>query len=136
MPVVKVGVNLEGRIVGQHHHRAKLSDSLVKKLRDLHEHWGLGWRRLARQFELTPITVKKILAYERRNGVAVSFKYKQCKDVPSTAPTATPSCEMSTPQTASKSTPEAASVATPTGSSACPQPETKPDQASSRAPRC
>jgi hypothetical protein len=43
------------------HHNAKISDRLVQKLRDLNENWGLGWRRLSAQFELSPNTVKAIL---------------------------------------------------------------------------
>lgn len=133
MATVKIPLNQEGRIIGQHHHRAKLSDSLVQKLRDLHEHWGLGWRRLSAQFELNPVTVKKILAYERRNSTAVAYRYRECKDVASTAPTADASSRMSSPPTEKPSTRAAASGANETGSSACPQPGTKRAQASSRA---
>lgn len=133
MPVVKVPLNAEGRIIGQYHHRAKLSDSLVQKLRDLHEKWGLGWRRLAKQFELTPITVKKILAYERRNSVAVGWTYK-CRNAPSTAPSADASSKTFSPSSSPESAQDRASDASQSGSSRCPQPASPQDPPSSPSP--
>ena len=115
MGVVRAAINQEGRICGQHHHRAKLSDSLVQKLRDLHEKYGLGWRRLSAQFELTPITVKKILAYERRNCTVVAYK-QICSYERSTVPSADGNSKMSSPPSESTRSPESASGAPPTGS--------------------
>lgn len=70
-----VALNEHGRRIGETHHRAKLSDALVNHLRDLHEHQGLGWRKLAALFtELSPITIKKLIAYERRAQSASSWR--------------------------------------------------------------
>ena len=77
---VRVTINQEGRIVGEAHHRAKISDRLVQKLRDLNANWGLGWRILARQFELSPSTVKSILSYRRRNGIVHGYVHLDVAD--------------------------------------------------------
>jgi hypothetical protein len=70
-----VGVNDRGDRVGESHVRAKLSDSLVNHLRNLHEHQGLGWRRLAELFtEIPPSTIQKIIAYERRAQTPTRWK--------------------------------------------------------------
>ena len=103
MAVVRAAINQEGNICGQHHHRAKLSDSLVQKLRDLHEKYGLGWRRLSAQFELTPITVKKILAYERRNCTVVAYR-QICAYERSNAPSAPAHSPTSSPSSGKRST--------------------------------
>jgi hypothetical protein len=75
MAIVRIKVSRLGNKCGQHHHRAKITDSLVQKLRDLNENWGLGWRRLAAQFELNPNTVKSILSMARRNTLAVEWRW-------------------------------------------------------------
>lgn len=62
-----VGVNDRGRIVGDGHHRAKLTQDVVNRLRDLHEDETnpLGYRRLARMFGIPVGTVQRICTYER-----------------------------------------------------------------------
>lgn len=77
---VRVTINDRGRIIGEAHHRAKISDRLVDKLRDLHENWGLGWRVLSRQFEIPAGTVKKILDYTRRNNVVRGYLHIEVSD--------------------------------------------------------
>lgn len=62
-----VGVNERGRIVGDGHHRAKLTQDVVNQLRDLHEDEAnpVGYRRLARMFGIPVGTVQRICTYER-----------------------------------------------------------------------
>ena len=56
-----------GRIIGESHPRAKLSDAMVETLRDLNEE-GIGYRRLAKMFNLPRSTVACICQYTRRNA--------------------------------------------------------------------
>jgi len=51
---------------GEAHHRTKHSDARIRKLRDLHEHRQIGYRRLAEQFEMPLSTVDAYLSYRRR----------------------------------------------------------------------
>lgn len=74
MEIVKLRVSRTGRKIGEAHHNAKISDRLVQKLRDLNENWGLGWRRLSAQFELSPNTVKAILNFRRRNTIFGGYR--------------------------------------------------------------
>lgn len=83
---IRVTINDSNRIIGEGHHRSKISDRLVNQLRTLNENWGLGWRTLARQFELPEGTVKKILSYERRNGVVRGWRTVEVADPQPPAP--------------------------------------------------
>lgn len=58
--------NDRGYRIGECHHRAKCSDALVRKLRDLHEYHGMSDKELAEQFGIALRTVMKIVYYERR----------------------------------------------------------------------
>lgn len=73
-PTRRVGLNDAGHRVGETHHRATCSDALVNKLRDMHENYGYGYRRLARQFNLPFKTVMKWLSYERRAQTPVEWR--------------------------------------------------------------
>lgn len=64
---VRVTRNAEGHRIGECHHRARYSDTLVEELRQLHERQGLGYRRLARRYGISRSTVMKWLSLERRN---------------------------------------------------------------------
>lgn len=83
---IRVAINQEGRIIGEAHHRAKISDRLVDKLRDLNLHWGLGWRTLAKQFDLPPSTVKSILSFRRRNSIVRGYIHIDVADPPPPPP--------------------------------------------------
>lgn len=56
-----------GRIIGESHPRAKLTDKQVDMLRDLNDE-GIGYRRLAKMFNLPRSTVACICQYTRRNA--------------------------------------------------------------------
>jgi len=61
-----VAVNENGYRIGSSHHNARISDDVVDKIRDLHEDEAIGYRRLAKMFNLTRSCVQKICNYERR----------------------------------------------------------------------
>ena len=61
-----VAVNERGRRIGEPHHNALISDSLVDQMRARHEDDGLGYRKIAREFNVALTTVRKICRYERR----------------------------------------------------------------------
>lgn len=52
---------------GQHHHKAKLTDSEVERMRRLHAEYAvghpdhLGYRRLAKMFEVPKTTVQRLI---------------------------------------------------------------------------
>lgn len=54
-----IGVNNDGRRVGDYHQNAKLSDGDVALLLEMHSE-GWGYRRLAKKFEVNPSAVRHI----------------------------------------------------------------------------
>jgi hypothetical protein len=76
----KIGLNDEGRIVGESHHRAKFTDEQVEQMREmremLHEDgthvWSFGM--IARTFGTTKGYVHEVVSHHRRNQVAVRIK--------------------------------------------------------------
>lgn len=60
-----VAINEQGLRIGEDHHRAKLTDAEVERLRQLHEE-GIGYRRLAVIFEVNPTTVRDIVKFRTR----------------------------------------------------------------------
>jgi hypothetical protein len=69
-----VGVNEAGLRVGEDHPRAKLTDEEVERMRAMHEQEHIGYRRLAKMFELSKRTVAKICRYEMRNQSAARYR--------------------------------------------------------------
>ncbi len=61
-----VGINERGLRVGEDHQRAVLSDRDVELMRHLHEADGWGYRRLAKKFECSKTTARKICKYQMR----------------------------------------------------------------------
>jgi len=61
-----VAVNEQGYRIGISHHNARIPDEIIDQIRDLHEDLGIGYRKLAKQFNLTRSAVQKICNYERR----------------------------------------------------------------------
>lgn len=58
--------NHRGHRIGEHHHRAKLSDGQVKAMRQDHEHGGFGYTRLARRYACGISTARDICTYRTR----------------------------------------------------------------------
>lgn len=80
-----VGVNENGRRVGESHPRAKLSDREVEQMFELHEKYGLGYRALARKWDLFRVDrngqrvlnwnyVRNVLARGRRNQTPTEYR--------------------------------------------------------------
>jgi transposase-like protein len=67
--MIKVAINSRGRRIGQGHHRAKYSDSLVSRIVELHQS-GIGYRQLARKFDIPRSTIADICTGAIRGDVA------------------------------------------------------------------
>lgn len=63
---LRVRVNDEGRLVGEDHPRAKLTDHDVDLIRELHEAHGLSTTMIARKFEITPRWALRLVQYTGR----------------------------------------------------------------------
>jgi hypothetical protein len=59
-------VNERGRRIGETHHNALIFDAQVDQIRDRHEDDGVGYRRLAREFNVAKSTVRNICTYQHR----------------------------------------------------------------------
>lgn len=80
----RVGLTADGKIPGEWHHSAKLSDHDIDLIRQLHEPSidqrtravvpGLGYRTLARKFDCAKSTIRDIVKCRRRFARAVRFK--------------------------------------------------------------
>lgn len=61
-----------GRRLGEKHHRATLTDHEVDLIRQLREEDPpMPYRDIADKFEISVITARKIVAFERRQGLTV-----------------------------------------------------------------
>ncbi len=61
-----VAVNEQGYRIGSSHHNARLPAEVIDKIRDMHEDEEVGYRKLAKIFDIPLSTIKKICKYERR----------------------------------------------------------------------
>lgn len=66
-------VGVSGRVIGQTHHKAKLTDADVERIRDLHAE-GYGYKRLAKMFDAPRDTIRHIVLCRTRAQTAVSVK--------------------------------------------------------------
>lgn len=73
-PVVRVAINEAGYRIGESHHNSKISDEVVNRIRDLHEDQGIGYRRLARMFNLKKAFVQKVCNYAIRAQTPAGWK--------------------------------------------------------------
>lgn len=55
------------RIMGESHPHAKLTDAQVEQMRDMNEE-GIGYRKLAKLFNVSRPTVQSICNYRRRSA--------------------------------------------------------------------
>jgi len=69
-----VAVNDQGLRIGEDHQRAKLTDAQVELMRDMHENQGVGYKRLARIFGVSPSHVRHICQYRKRAQVAKAYR--------------------------------------------------------------
>lgn len=61
-----VATNDRGHRVGESHQKARHSDALVEKVRDMHEEQGMGYKRIAKILALSVSTVRQLCTYNRR----------------------------------------------------------------------
>lgn len=71
-----VGYNEYHRQVGESHHRAKLTDEDIERIRSLHED-GMTYSALAGIFNMAVSSIAKICRFERRNNLVVYWKVKK-----------------------------------------------------------
>lgn len=74
MPVIIIAINEYGKRIGETHHNARIPDAIVDAIRDRHEDDGLGYIALAKEFNLSKNTIRKICTYERRAQTPVRWK--------------------------------------------------------------
>lgn len=70
-----VAVNDQGRVIGEDHPNASLTDREVELMRTMHEQ-GCGPSELARAFEITKRYCIKVLQYEVRNQTIAGHRRK------------------------------------------------------------
>lgn len=75
-----IAVNENGYRIGASHHNARIPDDVIDKIRDLHEDQQIGYRRLAKMFNLPRSCVQKICNYERRAQTPDRWKTIRKKD--------------------------------------------------------
>ncbi|CAB3648548.1 hypothetical protein CEY09_05385 [Achromobacter marplatensis] len=69
-----VGINELGLRVGEDHHRATLTDHDVELMREIRETEGLGYKRLAKMFDVSVAHVRNIVHYRVRVQVPTRWK--------------------------------------------------------------
>jgi len=69
-----IAVNERGLRIGESHPRVKLADHDVALIRELHEDHGMGYRALARKFEVSKRTIRDICSYRTRAQTPERFK--------------------------------------------------------------
>lgn len=57
-----------GHRIGESHYRAQLTDDDVRMIRHLNSRHGIGYRRLARKFEVGESTIRDICTYRTRRN--------------------------------------------------------------------
>jgi len=68
-----VGVNAQGNRIGEDHPAAKLTDHEVELLLEMHEE-NIGYRKLAKIFEISPSQVRNICKGRKRCQTAHHWK--------------------------------------------------------------
>lgn len=56
----------KGRLAGERHHNARFTNHEIEVMREMHEHHGFGYRRLAKIFECDRGYVRDVCLYKRR----------------------------------------------------------------------
>lgn len=72
-----LAVNEAGIRVGEDHQRAKLTNSEVDRLLELHEEHGIGYKMLGAIFAVSRSTARSICRYEKRAQHATDFRRGQ-----------------------------------------------------------
>lgn len=72
--LVRVAVNERGYRIGSSHHNSTIPDEIVSRIRDLHEDHHIGYRRLARMFNLKRAFIQKVCNYAIRAQTPARWK--------------------------------------------------------------
>ncbi len=64
-----VAINEAGYRIGESHHNARISDAMVNRMRDMHEHEGAGPKQIASDLRIAYEAVCAIIYYRRRTQV-------------------------------------------------------------------
>lgn len=92
MTTVKtVGVNERGRPIGQYSAGAKLTDHEVSLLLDMHTE-GLGYKRLAKKFDISIRSVRDIVSFRRRGQTVANWKRVMVSEKPPASATTDTAC--------------------------------------------
>ena len=68
-----IGINDDGRRVGQDHHRAQYTDKEVETVRQLKEQ-RMTYRQIAEKMDMPYWTVSRLCRHERRAQTPTKFK--------------------------------------------------------------
>lgn len=71
-----IAFNERGYRIGASHHNSTIPESVVTRMRELHEEFNFGYRVLARMFGVSKGTVQKICTYRRRAQTVAIWKRK------------------------------------------------------------
>lgn len=74
MTTITIALNERGNRVGDSHHNAKLTNNEVDQLIAMHEAGGIGYRRLAKIWEVSPATARNLIKGRRRAQTPASYK--------------------------------------------------------------
>ncbi len=69
-----VGVDENGNLVGEYHPKSKISDEVVDEIRALHDEGFVGYRTLAKWFDIPRSTVSDIIRCRRRASFISHFR--------------------------------------------------------------
>ena len=73
-----IGLNESGCVVGESHHKARLTQNDVDNIRELREEYGLEYKQIAEKFEVGTTTIFDICAY--KTWVDVPVRWVRVKD--------------------------------------------------------
>ena len=77
---ILIAISENGRLLGESHPRAKLSDAQIEMIRDDHEYRGMSVTQIASKRGIPWGTVNKIVYYNRRASTPVRYITREIKD--------------------------------------------------------
>lgn len=69
-----IPLTASGYRIGEDHHNAKITDSEVEMIRQMHESGEFGYKKLARMFDMPISTIRDIVTYRRRGVTPEKWK--------------------------------------------------------------
>lgn len=77
--MILLRINRAGKVIGEDHPRARLSDAQVDKIREDYEERGKAIKVMAREYKVSPRTIRRIVRYERRAQTCEGIKVRYDK---------------------------------------------------------